>query len=206
MVPRHTGPNLNRTEMSCSRTKIKRNLFKSPNRTTRTMANWYRNKLNPLQRALPLHKDNGNFEEFKWLWSIRFYFATSFELLSSCKWILVYTEYCNMILLTKCKTCKIQKRDWCSVTLDWHQFHYEHSWTPGNERRDQMPGMSQCLLVVYPNLPWMPRNSQCHTEIIALSTAIIESLHKITEIVQICDIKIFPRLHGSLSIQFKFSH
>ena len=44
MAPRHTSPNLNRRKI--------------PNGTTRTLADWEQNKLYPLRRVSPLHKDN----------------------------------------------------------------------------------------------------------------------------------------------------
>ena len=47
---------------------------------------------------------------------------------------------------------------------------------PGNERRDQMPGMSQCLLVVYPNRPGMAATQSTPYRNYR-SAKIIESLH-----------------------------
>ena len=61
--------------MSFGRTYVKRNLFKIPDRTTRTMANWCRNKLDPLQRSLPLHKDNEHLQYMKHLFFFFFFFV-----------------------------------------------------------------------------------------------------------------------------------
>ena len=107
-----------------------------------------------------------------WLWSISCYFSTSLGLLSSCKWILVCTLFCDTMLLTN---IKYKQKDWCSTSVmrHWHQFHGGHSWTTGNGRRDKMPGRSQCLLVVYRNLPRMPA-TQWTSYRNYRSTAIIE--------------------------------
>ena len=52
--------------------------------------------------------------------------------------------------------CKIQK-NWCTVTVVPTIDHHDgHSWTPANQRWDQVPGRNQRLLLGSPHPPWMP--------------------------------------------------
>ena len=101
------------------------------------------------------------------------------ELLSSCKWILVYTLFCNMIL-TNVKHVKYKKG--CVLLRYWHQFHDGHSWTPGNDRRDQMPGRSHCPLVVYPK--WI----QIYPKWIHFSQRYVTNIVVELDIIFICSI------------------
>ena len=138
------------------------------------MVNWYQNKL--LRRALPLHRDNKHFQELRWLWSIRFYFSTSLELLSSCKWIFGI----HFILLHAfINLWKIQK-DWCSVTAVlmymWRHIDVQADW-----RRRLTSGQAPNAIDI--RIRWTysrPNPLGPH------------GAHK-------WDIKIFPRLRGSLS-------
>ena len=147
------------------------------------MAKWYQNKLDLLRRALPLHKDNEYFQELKWLWNIRFYlffyFVGTFIQLQINFGIHFFVTF--MMLLTNVKHVKYKKND-AVLLWYWHQFQDGHSWTPGNEMWDPMPRMSHCLLVPKP-IPWMP-TAQPTSYGNYRSTAIIKSLHEITEIAQ----------------------